>query len=224
MRLQTTNLTLSRRNGPGAGKGPRQRGAIMIVALMVLLVMTVLAVSGVGNSVLEQKMSGNYYHASTSFQAAEFGLRVAEQWLIDNVTISSAWETWFKTNSSTNGLYTTQDYTIPNTVSVCRGDIDCRFDARDDAEWCSGGGCDLPKGFVTLGDTLEGTVLDTFPLVATQPQFIIEHIGALGGLDSVRVDSPSMPKPQTGFRITVIGWGQEGVSRHVLQSHVILPL
>jgi len=198
----------------------------MIVALMLLLVMTVLAVSGVGNSVLEQKMSGNYYHAATAFESAEFGLRVAEQWLIENVTISSPWETWFKTNTGMNGLYTTQDFSSPNSVEVCSGDIDCRFDPRIDANWCNGGaGCALPKGFVTLGDTLQGVTLDTFGLtVARQPQFIIEHVGPVGGQSPIQIGVASLPTPQTGFRITVIGWGQEGVSRHVLQSHVILPL
>ena len=204
----------------------KQRGAVMIVALMLLLVMTVLAVSGVGNSVLEQKMSGNYYHSATAFQAAEFGLRIAEQWLVEEVDTASSWETWFKTSTSTNGLYTTQEGSSPNTVEVCRGDVNCQFDPREESEWCAGGaGCSLPKGFVTLGDTLEGVTLDTIDLpVARQPQFIIEHIGNVGGQDDIMIGTPRLASPQTGFRITVIGWGQEAVTRYVLQSHVILPL
>ncbi|MCU7813382.1 MAG: pilus assembly protein [Candidatus Thiodiazotropha sp. (ex Notomyrtea botanica)] len=203
----------------------KQSGAVMIVALMLLLVMTVLAVSGIGNSSLEQRMAGNYYHAATSFQAAEYGLRVAEDWLINQVTLASPWETWFKTNASTNGLYTTQDLTSPNTTEVCQGTIDCRFDPNDESAWCSGGGCVLPKGFVTLGDTLQGTVLETLDLiVARQPQFIIEHIGTVGEQTNIQFGAQQLPAPQTGFRITAIGWGQEGVSHYVLQSHVILPL
>lgn len=227
MRLVRAELAVK----PGGGRGiiarAKQKGAVMIVALMLLLVMTVLAVSGVGNSVLEQKMSGNYYHSATAFQAAEFGLRVAEQWLIKNVTIASPWETWFKTNAGSNGLYTTQETTSPNTVEVCSGNIDCQFDPRDEDAWCNGGGgCDLPKGFVTLGDSIEGTTaLETIDLpVAQQPQFIIELIGPVGGATSIQLDAPSLPAPQTGFRITVIAWGQESVTRHVVQSHVILPL
>ena len=198
----------------------------MIVALMLLLVMTILAVSGVGNSVLEQKMSGNYYHAATAFQAAEFGLRKAEQWLIEEVDSTTELNDWFLTSTTLNGLYTTQETTSPNLVEVCRGDIHCQFDPRDDTQWCNGGaGCNLPKGFVTLGDTLQGAAIDTIDLpVAQQPQFIIEHIGNVGGQLNVTMGVPQMGSPQTGFRITVIGWGQDTATRHVLQSHVILPL
>ncbi|MCU7915459.1 MAG: pilus assembly protein [Candidatus Thiodiazotropha sp. (ex Gloverina cf. vestifex)] len=202
-----------------------QNGAVMIVALMLLLVMTVLAVSGIGNSSLEQRMAGNYYHAATSFQAAEYGLRVAEGWLINQVDITSPWETWFQTNASNNGLYTTQDLASPNTTEVCQGGINCRFDPNDESAWCTGAGCVLPKGFVTLGDTLQGTALSTIDLpVARQPQFIIEHVGTVGEQTTIQFGVPQLPAPQTGFRITVIGWGQEGVSQYVLQSHVILPL
>jgi type IV pilus assembly protein PilX len=206
----------------------KQKGAVMIVALMLLLVMTVLAVSGVGNSVLEQKMSGNYYHSATAFQAAEFGLRVAEQWLVEEVDDTIKVDDWFVTSVTMNGLYTTQDGTTPNASEVCRGDIHCRFDPRDESEWCpGGGGCNLPRGFVTLGDTLQGVTLPTIDLpVARQPQFIIEHIGQVntGADNAIVIGNPRLASSRTGFRITVIGWGQQDVTRHVVQSHVILPL
>lgn len=226
MRSTKQNADKRLNSKPGLVARAKQRGAVMIVALMLLLVMTVLAVSGVGNSVLEQKMSGNYYHSATAFQAAEFGLRVAEQWLVEEVDSTSNWNTWFKTSTTNNGLYTTQEGTAPNTVEVCRGDVHCLFDPREESEWCGGGaGCSLPKGFVTLGDTLEGVTLDTIDLpVSRQPQFIIEHIGDVGGQDDIMIGNPRLASPQTGFRITVIGWGQEAVTRYVLQSHVILPL
>jgi Tfp pilus assembly protein PilX len=112
-------------------------------------------------------------------------------------------------------------------VEVCRGDTSCQFDPRDEAEWCAGGaGCNLPKGFVTLGDTLQGATLGTIDLpVARQPQFIIEYIGQAegpGSTSSIDVDDEIIDPPLASFRITVIGWGQEAVTRHVLQSHVLL--
>ncbi|MEJ2394420.1 MAG: PilX N-terminal domain-containing pilus assembly protein [Candidatus Thiodiazotropha sp.] len=221
MKHGVKSLTVRRHIMRGATTRKKQKGAVLIIVLMLLLVMTVLAVSGVGNSVLEQKMSGNYYHSTTAFEAAEFGLRVAEQWLYDNVTDTSA----FTTSTSSDGLYTTQDASTPNTVEVCGGDINCQFDPRNEANWCSGGaGCALPKGFATLGGTLEGNTLDTFDMtVSRQPQFIIEYIGPVKE-SSVQVDAYDLSGEQQAFRITVIGWGQEGVSRQVVQSHVLLTL
>lgn len=226
MRRGNQNVMPDRFNHHGVFVKARQKGAVMIVALMLLLVMTVLAVSGIGNSVLEQKMSGNYYHAATAFESAEFGLRIAEEWLADNVTSDAIVTSWFKTSTTMNGLYTTQEATTPNSVEVCGGDIDCGFDPRDESEWCNGGaGCNLPKGFVTLGDTLQGTVLDTIDLpVGRQPQFIIEHIGPVETNTSIQIGRRAIATDRTAFRVTVIGWGQEGVARHVVQSHVILRL
>jgi type IV pilus assembly protein PilX len=225
MRLVDNNSTRKRSADRGYVAQARQKGAVMIVALMLLLVMTVLAISGVGNSVLEQKMSGNYYQATSAFEAAEYGVRVAEQWLIKQVVASSAWETWFAKSVSLNGLYTTQELSSPNNVEVCSGDIDCVFDPRDVDEWCMGGaGCNLPKGFVTLGDTLEGTTLATLDMpVDRQPQFIIEYIGPIS-TSSIQLGAPELPASQSGFRVTVIGWGQNSAARHVIQTHVILPL
>lgn len=216
---------MSRQAGRGAVARARQKGAVMIVALMLLLVMTVLAVSGVGSSLLEQEMSGNHYHSATAFEAAEFGLRVAEKWLFDKVKPGSSAETWFITGTTANGLYTTQNASRSNSAEVCRGDIDCRFDPLNENSWCTGGaGCALPKGFATLGTRLEGHVLDEFDMLppgARQPQFIIEHVGRVSetGIDP---DSANFRPAKTAFRITAIGWGQEGVSRHVLQSHVVI--
>ncbi len=207
-----------------AGKA-RQKGAVMIVALMLLLVMTILAVSGIGSSVLEQRMSGNYYRSATAFEAAEFGLRVAEQWMNAQVVLNPTALDWFTTETTMTGLYTTQVLATPNVVEVCGGNLNCAFDPRNESSWCMGGaGCDLPKGFVTLGDTLKGVNLATFSMpVSRQPQFIIEHIGVVGE-PGIQMGVDDLDESQTGFRITVIGWGQEGVSHHILQTHVLLTL
>ena len=211
----------------------RQRGAVMIVSLMLLLVMTILAVSGVGNSVLEQRMSGNYYHAATAFQSAEYGLQMAEQWLNDNVNSAPNITDWFVASGLMNGLYTTQILASPNAVEVCLGNINCLFDPRVEANWCAGGaGCSLPKGFVTLGDNLHGQVVPTLGspvvgdpqnMVPRQPQFVIEYLGQAwgpGASPSLEVDSRELP-PNAAFRITVIGWGKDASTRHVIESHVL---
>ncbi len=226
MKHGVTSLTLSRQFMHGATTRKKQKGAVLLIVMMLLLVMTVLAVSGVGNSVLEQKMSGNYYHSATAFEAAEFGLRVAEQWMYDNVKLGSPWKTWFTTNTAINGLYTTQEASSSNSIEVCAGIIDCQFDPRIEANWCGNGafGCGvLPKGWAELGKSLETKALKTFDMVTKQPRFIIEYIGPVTE-SSIQMDAYDLSGEKEAFRITVIGWGQEGVSRHVVQSHVLLAL
>jgi Tfp pilus assembly protein PilX len=196
-------------------------------------------------------MAGNYSQSITAFQAAEQGLRIAESWMYtkyendpDLVDMDeSSW--WFRATGATDGLYTAID-SHPDNAKVCAGNDDCEFNPRDEDQWCSDMAdavCKLPKGFITLSDSpatpepLHGVnlssigedvdgdgVIDT---VAKQPQFIIEYVGPADMKAKPITLGPSSGSgavPLHAFRITVIAWGQDASTRHVLQSHVVLPL
>jgi type IV pilus assembly protein PilX len=55
----------------------RQRGAALVVGLILLLVLSVLAISGMSSSSLELLMAGNEQYLKDSFQAAEAGIERA---------------------------------------------------------------------------------------------------------------------------------------------------
>jgi Tfp pilus assembly protein PilX len=213
----------------------------------VLMIMTLLAISGVGNSALEQRMAGNYSQSMTAFQAAEQGLREAENWLFtkwDNDTDIrdlDATDWWFHETGTTDGLYSTMN-SAPANAKVCRGDIGCEFDPRDESQWCNDTGntaCRLAKGYVELSDTV-GTNRSLHDLeirsvgddlngdgkidtVAKQPRFIIEYVGPKRAKAAhITMGKPVFEAPMQAFRITVIAWGQDPAVRKVLQSHVIL--
>jgi type IV pilus assembly protein PilX len=58
--------------------GPRrQRGAALVIGLILLLVLTILAVSGVVTSTLELRMVGNQQQQERAFQAADTGIERA---------------------------------------------------------------------------------------------------------------------------------------------------
>lgn len=59
----------------------RQRGAVLFVSLIILLLMTIIGVSAIQNTTLQEKMAGNLRDANLAFQAAEAGLRDAEKYL-----------------------------------------------------------------------------------------------------------------------------------------------
>lgn len=56
----------------------RQRGAILIVSLLLLLVMTVLALTASQTTRMQERMAGNARDMDMAFQSAEAGLRAAE--------------------------------------------------------------------------------------------------------------------------------------------------
>lgn len=56
----------------------RQRGATLVVVLILLLLMTLLGLASLRSTVLEERMTSNLLDRSLSFQVAEAGLREAE--------------------------------------------------------------------------------------------------------------------------------------------------
>lgn len=79
--MNTGRTTLIER-GPRAR---RQQGAALVIGLILLLVLTILAVSGVMSSTLELRMVGNQQQQERAFQAAEFAIEEA----LDNATLST---------------------------------------------------------------------------------------------------------------------------------------
>jgi Tfp pilus assembly protein PilX len=52
----------------------KQNGAVLVVSLLLLLVLTVIGVTGLSNTNLEERMSGNFHHTTLVYQSAESAL------------------------------------------------------------------------------------------------------------------------------------------------------
>jgi type IV pilus assembly protein PilX len=63
-----------------------QNGAVLIVALIMLLVLTILGVAALQGSNMEERMAGNMHDRNLAFQAAETGLLDAENFIENLVT------------------------------------------------------------------------------------------------------------------------------------------
>ena len=59
----------------------RERGALLIVALVFLVIMTVLGVTAMRTTTLQERMAGNVRDSNLAFQSAEAALREGEQFL-----------------------------------------------------------------------------------------------------------------------------------------------
>jgi len=70
--MQASVLPISR---PGSS----QQGAALVVGLLLLLVLTLLAISGMNSASLEFIMAGNEQYRSNAFQASEAGIEQAIQ-------------------------------------------------------------------------------------------------------------------------------------------------
>jgi len=56
----------------------RQRGATLIISLLMLTLMTLIGVTAMQGRILEEKMAGNLQEQQRAFQAAEAALRAGE--------------------------------------------------------------------------------------------------------------------------------------------------
>lgn len=59
----------------------KQRGAVLVVSLVMLLMLTLIGISSMSTVTLEEKMVGNMRDHNLAFQAAEAGMRDAGTWL-----------------------------------------------------------------------------------------------------------------------------------------------
>ena len=82
----------------------------LIVSLIMLLLMTLLTVSSMRTTILEEKIAGNYKDRNTAFQASEAGLRAGENYLRTTMVLPVF-------DGSTIGLYQ------PTSTGAARWDI-----------------------------------------------------------------------------------------------------
>ncbi|MGH8279471.1 MAG: pilus assembly PilX family protein [Gammaproteobacteria bacterium] len=167
---------------------------MLIVALILLLVLTVLGLAASRSTSLEERMAGNERNQNLAFQAAEAGLRAGEFCL---TTAMPACTTYSHANSGGNGAYL---FNAANTVTL----------------WTQSGFWGTP------GNALDYTTItgESIPLVAEQPQLIIESlpsVAAQGGNLACSGYGCYTP-PIQRWRITSRGTGGDTSSTVMLQE------
>jgi len=75
----------------------KQQGVVLAVGLIMLLLMTLIGITGMQTTTLQEKMTGNFRDRNLAFQSSEAALRDAEQYL-RSTSIIPAFD-------DTNGLY-----------------------------------------------------------------------------------------------------------------------
>lgn len=85
-----------------------ERGVALIAGLLILVILSILGITTMQSSLLQERMAGNLEQRDIAFQLAEAGLRDAEAWL------RGSDELWLDTQgldpvASANGLYQTPD-------------------------------------------------------------------------------------------------------------------
>lgn len=91
-----------------------ERGAILFVALILLMVLTMLGFTALRTATMQERMSGTLRDRGIAFQAAESALRAAEKYLGANSTFSAA---TFNGTTCTAGVFKLDANGVPYLLS-----------------------------------------------------------------------------------------------------------
>jgi type IV pilus assembly protein PilX len=130
----------------------RQNGATLVIAMLLLLVLTVLGLTTMNMTRLEERMAGNSRDVNLAFQGAEAGLRDAEErvrawneftlpascsaapcsvWTMNYLPVDLRDQplTWWQTNATEYGVAGTQEVTeVTRDPLVVVEDLDFVYD------------------------------------------------------------------------------------------------
>jgi type IV pilus assembly protein PilX len=175
----------------------RQSGAVLIVGLIFLVVLTLLGLTAAQTGIMEEHMAGNTRDRNLAFQAAEAALRDAEN-DINCVTISGTAQTSTRSFGCIKGM--TGATSGCNTVGLC-----CNISA-------SGLACYEPATpvYTNLTSTTSTgvqyghyTSAPNLPTVGKQPQYLIE---------------PFWNQGHNYYRISAQGYGANASTTVTLQE------
>ncbi|TBW50992.1 hypothetical protein EZI54_17545 [Marinobacter halodurans] len=169
--------------------GFRQRGAVLLTSLLILLVLTLLALSGMQGALLQDKMTSAVREGQISLESAEYALREAELFLEDKtVTLGS-----FGTD---NGLYT-------------RGNAP---DPLDDSTWDSSGSASIAAtGFPETLAENPRYFIEYIGQTSTKE--------APGDIQITNYDDNTGGSKPLGFKIVAWSSGRNGETRRVIESY-----
>ncbi|MDZ7684298.1 MAG: PilX N-terminal domain-containing pilus assembly protein [Gammaproteobacteria bacterium] len=177
-----------------------QRGVALFISLVMLLILTLLGVSAVQTTALQERMSRNSFDNNLAFQATESAVRDAEDFIEDNFNSLVMFDT---AGAEDNGFYYDNEWNeTPNWENI---------------DWDTDQECD-PSSVPTGVRAAETEV----PGVCVQPKYIIEHVKTVvSDQDRLNLDNIGQGTG-TGrtqvFRITALGTGGTKTAHVLLQT------
>jgi type IV pilus assembly protein PilX len=182
-----------------APKRNNQAGSSLVISLLLMIALVLLAFASANSSLLQERMAGNVRDRSAAFNAAEAGLRDAEQYMREKevLPVFNGTNGHFKLNELNISVVAGTD--VPagsSTTDVSTEDIWATKKAIEEIK---------TKGIAYGSNTLRPNL----PNVPEQPRYTIEEM-------------PQQAGRMMTFRITCVGFGPND-SVVVLQSYYTPP-
>lgn len=174
----------------------KQNGAVLIISLVIMVAMTLIGITAMRTSILEEKMAGNMRDKEQAFQAAEATLRFAEDFIRNNVIATVSFDT-----DGADGFYALSDGLDNDSDSYER--------IWETIDW-------------TNADSLEYSAFNSSFNIATPPRYVIQHMASIvNANDTLNLDNAGQGTGAgtiEAFLITVRATGGSDDSIVYLQS------
>lgn len=180
-----------------------EHGAVLVVALVMLLVLTLIGVSGMGSVTMEEKMVSNMQNATKSFQGAEAVLNECEGFLREEETVDLV-----QTTKTTN----LDDLKNQSHRVISIGAFPAGW-WEDESFWEDYGSPSVIASIEKSNDNPDG--------VASAPRCFTEYIG--NGSSSLDTDGAlypgaNSPDAKLVYRVTAFSYGANDKSQSVVES------
>jgi type IV pilus assembly protein PilX len=192
----------------------RQRGTVLIVALMFLIILTLLGLATMTGTTLEEKMAGNARDYNTALQAAEAALRDGEADL--KASGISGLRSIAVTSFPVDKIGASPPYGC-NATGLCIIETEKRQLYGDGTvSWAAAATSSVKYGTYTGAPALVG--------VSSQPRYTLELMQFADGRNKERVTGASATVDFYYVRITARAWGASSDTQITLQEVFIIAL
>jgi type IV pilus assembly protein PilX len=172
----------------------RQHGAVLVISLLLLLVMTLLGLGASQSTRLQERMAGNQRDQELALQGAEAALRDAEDMLSPSKRASIS-------KCIVTGIGTCQSYEKSFLVDVATNmELDL---AKQSDEW-----------WEEYGKVYENA--DQLPELAAAPEQVVEYVATVR--DVLSDNGPTQQIERDFYRVTVRSSGLTDTAKVVLQT------
>lgn len=180
-----------------------EQGAVLVVALVMLLVLTLIGVSGMGSVTLEEKMVSNMQNATKSFQGAEAVLNECETYLRTRQVVNLVQD------DITDNLADLQNQSS-RVISI--GSFPAGW-WEDETFWANFGSPSVIASIARTNGNPDGVV--------GEPRCFTQYIG--NGTSSMDSDASlypgaNSPNSKLVYRVTAFSYGANTKSQSVVES------
>jgi type IV pilus assembly protein PilX len=171
----------------------KQTGVVLVIGMLMLIVLTLIGLTGMRMSTFEEKMSGNLKDKHVAFEAAEAALMVAEADIEANIISTGTFDT-----DGTDGLYDDRNEQIWKLI-----------------DWNS-------TDSTNDNEAIEYSAFDSAYKVNKEPRYVIEHYAtvreATDTLNLGNYNTTTGAGETEMFRITARGTGSNDSAVVILQT------